>query len=96
MSIRLICSNNSVRNTTVSCDSLGIHYEISKSQGIVTVKRWDSPTNTSIVVGEFELPIFKRDRIRLGGDKGEWRLLDEVLYKNRGSIFSTSVFHTYI
>jgi hypothetical protein len=87
MSIRLILSNNSVRNTTANCDSLGIHYEVSKSNGVVTVTRWESSSNRNVVVGQFELFYFKNDKIRLGAT-GEWRLLGEVLDRN-GSIFST-------
>lgn len=93
MSIHLILSSNSVRNTTVRCDSLGIYYEVSESHGIVTVKRWDSPNNASVVVGEFELFTFKKDKIRLGGERGEWGLLQDVLHRNGGALCSMLVFN---
>jgi hypothetical protein len=88
MSIHLILSNNSVRNTTVNCDSLGIHYEVSKSNGVVTISRWESSSNRNVVVGQFEFFWFKNDKIRLGAT-GAWRPLGEVLRRNDGSIFST-------
>jgi len=87
MSIRLILSNNSVRNTTVSCDSLGLHYDVSQSNGVVTVARWESAGNKNIVVGQFELPHFRKDKVRLG-EIGEWRLLEGVLYNGGQGTFS--------
>lgn len=45
MSIHLIFATNSVRNTSITCDSLGIHYEVSDSQGIFTIKRLYSSSN---------------------------------------------------
>ncbi|CAG8684738.1 5461_t:CDS:2 [Acaulospora colombiana] len=70
MSIRLIFTNNSVKNTTLGCDSLGIHYEVSKSKddGIVSVARWDWHTDQSVTIGQFRLPLFSKDQIKLARD----------------------------
>lgn len=80
MSIRLYFSNNSVCNTTLSCDSLGIHYTVSKTGSITTLTRWDSESNSNVFVGEFDRPIFKKHKIRVGQD-GEWQDLSKFLYK---------------
>ncbi|KAG8810487.1 hypothetical protein FRC18_004023 [Serendipita sp. 400] len=82
MSIHLLMSRNSVRNTTFSCDSLGIHYDVSrnKESGVVTVQRWDSTTDSNVFVGEFYLSWFKPDRVRMGPD-GQWMSKKRFLYK---------------
>jgi hypothetical protein len=85
--VRLYFSNNSIRHTNLSCDSLGIHYTVSHADSITSVTRWNSEMNTDVLVGEFELPFFKKDRIRLGQD-GEWRLARTFLIKNGGSFVS--------
>lgn len=85
--IRIILSGNSVRNTTAACDSLGIHYDISKPKDAVQVKRWNSNTNGNGLVGEFKLPIFSRDVIRFNSDE-EWVPLKTFLVRS-GNIFST-------
>ena len=90
MSVHLYFSNNSIRHTTLSCDSLGIHYTVSHADSITSVTRWNSETDISVPVGEFQLPFFKKDRIRLGQD-GEWRLARTFLVKNGGKRLSTWV-----
>lgn len=57
--IRLTMANNSVRNTTISCDSLGIQYGVAKSGGIVSVYRWDTSTSRNILVGQFKLAVWR-------------------------------------
>ncbi|CAG7852295.1 SubName: Full=Uncharacterized protein {ECO:0000313/EMBL:CCA71140.1} [Serendipita indica DSM 11827] len=79
MSIHLLASNNSVRNTTLSCDSMGIHYEVSKSSqtGIVSVHRWESTSNQNVLAGEIEFHWFSADLLRMGD--GEWRRRKDLL-----------------
>jgi len=87
MSVNIYFANNSIRNTKISCDSLGVHYTIGKPGSIISVSRWDSKTNTDFTIGQFELPWFRSDKIRLGED-GEWQPMKE--YLRRGSCFSFS------
>ncbi|KIM23760.1 hypothetical protein M408DRAFT_332137 [Serendipita vermifera MAFF 305830] len=88
-SIRLYFSNGSLCNTTISCDSLGIHYTVSKKSftSPTVLTRWDSETNTNVFVGEFDRRPFKTHRIRIGED-GEWQVLTEFLHKGHGGALS--------
>jgi hypothetical protein len=88
MSFNILFSNNSVRNTTASCDSLGIHYDVFKEHGIVNVRRWEGGIpNSSVPVGEIEYHFFRRDRIHLAGDS-EWRIVGEFLKRSRNPFSS--------
>ncbi|KAG8812505.1 hypothetical protein FRC19_003091, partial [Serendipita sp. 401] len=81
MSFQLLFSNNSVRNTAIYCQDLGIRYEISKHDGVVSVYRWDASISRNLRVGEFKLPFFSKDMVKLGGET-EWRRLDTFLYRS--------------
>lgn len=87
MSVRLLMSSYSICNTTISCDSLGIHYEVSRKDGVRSVKRWDSSTNTNITVGEIQFRlIITKSLIKLGPtmvQEGEWRNVNDVFVKCR-------------
>jgi hypothetical protein len=87
MSVHLIFSNNSVRNTTITCDSLGIHYEVTSKHGVVSIARWDRNINRNVTIGQFVLPFWSKDKIRLGDDS-QWRPLKEVLYKRQGDFWT--------
>ncbi|PVF93503.1 hypothetical protein CPB86DRAFT_107727 [Serendipita vermifera] len=89
MSNRLIFANNSVKNTTLSCDSLGIHYKVSRSRddGIISVARWDRKTDQKVTVGQFRFRLFRKDQIKLASDT-KWRNLKEVLYKRKGECWT--------
>ncbi|KAG8827315.1 hypothetical protein FRB91_001718 [Serendipita sp. 411] len=89
MSAHLVMSSNSLRHTTFSCDSLGIHYEVNGTtkHGLTTVERWDSSTNHNVFVGDFRLPWFKKDTMRMGVD-GQWIYRDQFLYKVGNNPFS--------
>ncbi|PVF93498.1 hypothetical protein CPB86DRAFT_790063 [Serendipita vermifera] len=89
MSIHLVFSNNSVRNTAITCDSLGIHYEVSEKHGVVSVARWDRNINRHVTVGQFRLPFFSKDKIRLSDDP-EWRPLKLVLYKREDKFWTSA------
>ncbi|KIM19766.1 hypothetical protein M408DRAFT_57348, partial [Serendipita vermifera MAFF 305830] len=91
MSIHIYLSNNSVRNTTISCDGLGIHYTASKTGKIISLSRWDITTNSNVVVGEFELPSFRKDRIKVG-PSGQWQPMRDY-FEGLGT-FSTSMTFT--
>ncbi|KIM19765.1 hypothetical protein M408DRAFT_334275 [Serendipita vermifera MAFF 305830] len=91
MSVHLYFANNSVRNTTISCDSLGIHYTVSKAEKIVSLSRWDVTANSNVVVGEFELPSFRKDRIKVG-PMGQWQPMRN--YFDKPGMFSTSMTFT--
>ena len=90
MSIHLYFSNRSVCNTTISCDSLGIHYTVSKTGSKTSLMRWDSESNSNVLVGEFKRPPFKTHRIKTGQD-GQWQVLKEFLYKGEGGTLSRLV-----
>ncbi|KAG8781585.1 hypothetical protein FRC20_006901 [Serendipita sp. 405] len=91
MSVQLVMSNSSVRDTTLSCDSLDIRYEVSHSRSgsITTVQKWDRSINKHTTVGEFRLPFFFRDTIRVQNET-EWHPLKGFLFKEGRRIFNTS------
>ncbi|PVF94965.1 hypothetical protein CPB86DRAFT_788542 [Serendipita vermifera] len=81
MSIHIKFSNNSLRNTTASCDSLGIHYEISTTQDrVIHVHKWDSKNDQYVPVGELKFYVFKQDEIRMPGET-EWRPMIDIFKK---------------
>lgn len=91
MSIHLLISSDSYRNTTISCDSLGIHYEVSTHDGVISIKRWDSSTNANITVGEVQFRVFSKDQIKLGEymvGEGEWCNIMDVLLKSDKTSFT--------
>ncbi|KIM19764.1 hypothetical protein M408DRAFT_30943 [Serendipita vermifera MAFF 305830] len=88
MSVNLHFANGSIRNTTISCDSLGIHYTVSKNRKVISLSRWDGRTNSNVVVGEFKLPFFRKDRIRVGPN-GKWQPMRD--YFDKPGMFSTSM-----
>jgi hypothetical protein len=85
--IHLILSNQSIRNTTIACDSLGIHYEVSKQDDIIQVKRWNSKADDSVLIAEFKLSIFSKDVIRFSPDE-EWMPVTDFMPRS-GNIFTT-------
>lgn len=85
--IRLIMVNNSVRNTTFSCDNLGIQYDVSGTHDIVKIERWDAFANKNVFVAEFKLLFWKGDLIRFRPDD-PWMLMKDFLSREHGSIFS--------
>ena len=88
MSVYLYFANNSIRTTTLSCDSLGIHYTVSNTGGVISLSRWDSKSNMDVTVGEFELHFFSKDQVRLGPN-GRWQLMRDFLHRD-GGCFSFS------
>ncbi|PVF94966.1 hypothetical protein CPB86DRAFT_788543 [Serendipita vermifera] len=91
MSFKLILSNNSVRNTTASCDSLGIYYGVSEAYGIVSVYRWKPEIESSILVGDIQYLSFRRDRIHLGYED-EWKVVTDFLWWSRNPFSSARIF----
>lgn len=59
MNPSLILSQNDVRNTTLDCDALGIHYQVVSEIGLLTpgkttqVRRWDSHSKRFIPIAEW-------------------------------------------
>jgi hypothetical protein len=83
MSIHIQLSNNSLRDTTASCDSLGIHYEIFvNEENSVCVQKWDSKTNSNVLVGELRFYAVDQDEIRLPGD-AQWRPMVDFFKKDK-------------
>jgi hypothetical protein len=77
-----------VRNTTASCDSLGIHYEVSKEYGIISVNRWEGgDLERSVPAGDIQYLFFHQDMIRLPGES-EWKVMGEFLRKSRNPFSS--------
>lgn len=66
----LILSKNSLQNTTLDCDSLGIHYQVSTTDNITTLRRWDgrSGPDTYVDIGQWEHRIFKKNTFKLRGE----------------------------
>jgi hypothetical protein len=82
MSIKILFSDDSIRNTTASCDSLGIHYNVTKEEyglnAIRRVEKWDKETNKNVLIVEFKLPGFGLDKIKWPGDT-EWKPMSDFL-----------------
>lgn len=91
-------SSNSVRNTIIACDSLGIHYDVSRtgpSGGIVCVQRWDSSTDTSTAVAEFEFRTFSKSQIKLGDAalrEDRWSNMVDILMKEGNMLSANRTF----
>ena len=85
----LLFSKNSLENTTLACDALGIHYEISTPTGVhatkvTTLSRWDRYSEQVNVIAEWERNLVGKDRFRVvrssGGEvDGEFRTSDEFI-----------------
>ncbi|PVF94968.1 hypothetical protein CPB86DRAFT_788550 [Serendipita vermifera] len=91
MSINIQLANNSLKNTTASCDSLGIHYEIEKEQGIVSVKKWDRQGNRNVPVGDIQYLIFGHDKIHMSGED-EWNRMSHFLKRSSKPFSSARTF----
>jgi hypothetical protein len=82
MSVKILFSDDSIRNTTASCDSLGIHYNITKEEyglnAIRRVEKWDKETNNNVLIVEFKLPGFGLDKIKWPWDT-EWKPMSDFL-----------------
>ncbi|PVF94973.1 hypothetical protein CPB86DRAFT_800088 [Serendipita vermifera] len=86
MSIKIIFCNDSIYNTTASCDSLGIHYTFSAEgfPDVVTrIERWDRETNQNVLVAQIQVGEWK-DGIRWAGDS-DWRPLEEFMWRGTSS-----------
>ena len=100
MSIHILASNKSVRNTTLSCDSMGIHYEVSKlkqeKDSVVSVHRWESTTNQNTLIGQIEFHWFAPDRLRLMGTGNDgWQRRKDILNNQESNPLSRCVISTY-
>ncbi|CCA71146.1 hypothetical protein PIIN_05081 [Serendipita indica DSM 11827] len=90
MSIRLLISSDSLRNTTFSCDSMGIHYDVSKEGDIVSIYRWESKSNQKVLVGQIQFHLVSlnlNDKVRIG-ENGEWKKRKDVLTLDGGNFIA--------
>jgi hypothetical protein len=72
-----------VCNTTASCDSLGIHYEVSKDHGIISVSRWKGGIpDRNVPAGDIQYHLFHQDKVHLPGDS-QWKVMGEFLRGSR-------------
>jgi hypothetical protein len=84
-------SNNSVDNTTISCESMGIHYIVTKPARILSLSRWDQGVHAYVKAGQFERSDFAwKHWVRLGQD-GQWQRLKYWLHKGDAGITSEYV-----
>lgn len=85
--------NNSIRNNTITCDSLGIHFELSRDRdsGVISVRRWDSAADVMNLVGQVKFHLWVRNEVRMGGEEAQWSVSKEFLRREGGAIWSTSV-----
>jgi hypothetical protein len=81
MSINIQFTNNSLKRTTASCDSLGIHYEIDKEHGIVSVKKWDRAGNRNMPVGDIQYLFFHRDKVHFPNND-DWMPMSQFLKRS--------------
>ncbi|KLO20080.1 hypothetical protein SCHPADRAFT_884838 [Schizopora paradoxa] len=67
MNASLTLSHNDIRNTTLDCDSLGIHYQVMSDIGLLAtgkntqIRRWDNQLRQFIPVAEWERHSFESD-----------------------------------
>ncbi|KAL5480984.1 hypothetical protein ACEPAI_9925 [Sanghuangporus weigelae] len=80
---RLIFSSNSLRNTQIECDALGLHYQLStpsegiKNQRSTSITRWDPRQEKDVLIAEWERKIFGRDRIRMASNNNNQLISEE-------------------
>ena len=85
----LIFSHNDIRNTTLDCDSLGIHYQVVSDSGLLTtgkntqLRRWDSQSNQQVTIAEWERHSFQSDVFRFPA-RGESVPVSTFMTKKRG------------
>jgi hypothetical protein len=84
-------SNNSVDNTSISCESMGIHYIVTKPARILSLSRWDPGVKAYVKAGQFERSDFAwKHWVRLGQD-GQWQGLKYWLHRGDAGISSECV-----
>jgi hypothetical protein len=83
MSTRFIVSQHTMSHMTLTCDSLDKRYVVSGHKRIVSVTGWDQSLGRNVIIGQFRIPIFSPNQIKLGED-GEWRPMKEVFYRSKG------------
>ncbi|KLO20084.1 hypothetical protein SCHPADRAFT_992193 [Schizopora paradoxa] len=85
----LIFSHNDIRNTTLDCDSLGIHYQVVSDSGLLRtgkntqVRRWDSRSNQQVTIAEWERHSFSSDVFKFPA-RGESVPVSTFMTKKRG------------
>lgn len=79
---------NSLRNNTIECDSLGIHYDLTEDGRVRYIRRWHRDTNTYMPVGQIRFHHFKRDELRIGNDDAPWSLAKDFVRREGGMILS--------
>jgi hypothetical protein len=95
MSIKVIFSNDSICNTTASCDSLGIYYEITKTAllgGTRRIEKWDRESNENILVSEIKMPAFSQNTVKFAGDE-DWKPMTHFLWKAPTSSSASTCVH---
>jgi hypothetical protein len=90
MTISLEFASTSTRNTTISCDSLGLHYELSDEDGTTTLKKWDSGKNENALIAQFQIPRLSSDKIKFPDDS-DWQGLTTFMGKPSSNPFATYV-----
>jgi hypothetical protein len=94
MSAYLYFSNNSIANTTLTCDQFGIQYVTTTSNGVLSLSRWDVTVNAYVIVKQWaQSSFFGTDLVRIK-QGGEWIKAKHWLSKGSGGIFSESVSFT--
>ncbi|PVF94956.1 hypothetical protein CPB86DRAFT_712048 [Serendipita vermifera] len=89
MTISLLFASTSTRNTAISCDSLGIHYEVSDEDGTTSLHKWNSEKNENALIGHFQVPRLSSDKIKWPG-QDEWKPLDTFMGKPTKNPFATT------
>ncbi|CCA72332.1 hypothetical protein PIIN_06266 [Serendipita indica DSM 11827] len=94
MSISLVFESTSLYHNTISCETHGIRYQISRgSDDVVTIKRWDPKTDLMSSVYELKLPYFTKDMYRKPGE-ATWLPMRQLLQKaGNNPLSNTKAFH---
>jgi len=95
MSVQIYFFNNSIRNTILSCESLGIQYTFSKPDRVLSLTRWDEKSQNDVLIGQFEMPFIRGNKVRVGQD-GQWQPMKTFLKKGDAGFRSQYAVFLYV
>ncbi|PAV21215.1 hypothetical protein PNOK_0384200 [Pyrrhoderma noxium] len=98
--VRLHLKTNSLRNNVISCDSLGLHYQVStdtsgfRAHRMIYISKWIPSTDKQIPLAEWKRQICGRGSIKLfrelapgGSSPPEFVPMKKFIYRQHLSIF---------
>ncbi|KLO20082.1 hypothetical protein SCHPADRAFT_28935 [Schizopora paradoxa] len=91
----LFLSHDNLRNTTLDCDALGIHYQVSSEKHhLITgkntkVHRWDKQSGQNVLVAEWERRNFHSDEFKFPNATGGVTVPVSTFMKKHHGLFKT-------